>query len=51
MSGFIAFRDFLAQMIFKIDLRGALLLIVLGAMLVLKPWFDKQGLFSRAKHS
>lgn len=36
-------------MIFKFDLGGALLLIVLGAYLILKPWFDKQGLFGKAE--
>ena len=28
-----------------------LLLIILGAMLILKPWFDKQGLFGKAEES
>ncbi len=55
MSGFTTFLGILAlvgglaQMLFKFDLGGALLLIVLGAYLILKPWFDKQGLFGKAE--
>jgi hypothetical protein len=55
MSGFTTFLGILAlvgglaQMIFKFDLGGALLLIVLGAYLILKPWFEKQGLFGKAE--
>ena len=57
MSGFTTFLGVLAlvgglaQMIFRFDLGGALLLIVLGAILILKPWFDKQGLFGKAEQS
>ena len=57
MSGFTTFLGVLAvvgglaQMIFKFDLGGALLLIVLGAYLILKPWFDQRGLFGKAEHS
>ena len=57
MSGFTTFLGVLAlvgglaQMIFRFDLGGALLLIVLGAYLILKPWFDKQGLFGKAEQS
>ena len=57
MSGFTTFLGILAvtgglaQMIFRFDLGGALLLIVLGAYLMLKPWFDKQGLFGKAEES
>lgn len=57
MSGFTTFLGILAlggglaQMIFHFDLDGALLLIILGAYLILKPWFDKQGLFGKAEHS
>lgn len=55
MSGFTTFLGILAlvgglgQMIFKFDLGGALLLIVLGGYLIIKPWFDKQGLFGKAE--
>ena len=57
MSGFTTFLGILAltgglaQMIFRFDLGGALLLIVLGAYLMLKPWFDKRGLFGKAEES
>jgi len=57
MSGFTTFLGVLAlvgglsPMIFKFDLGGALLLIVLGSYLILKPWFEKQGLFGKAEHS
>ena len=49
--GILAFVGGLAQMIFKFDFGGALLLIVLGAYLILKPWFDKHGLFGKAEAS
>lgn len=57
MSGFTTFLGILAlvgglaQMIFKFDLGGALLLIILGAYLILKPWFDQRGLFGKAEQS
>ena len=31
------------------DLEGAFLLIILGAYLILKPWFDKRKLFGKAE--
>ena len=49
--GILALVGGLAQMIFKFDLGGALLLIILGAYLILRPWFDKQGLFGKAEYS
>ena len=33
------------------NLEGAFLLIILGAYLVLKPWFDKRKLFGKAEES
>jgi len=57
MSGFTTFLGILAlvgglaQMLFKFDLGGALLLIVLGAYLILKPWFDQRQLFGKAEQS
>ena len=57
MSGFTTFLGILAlvggfaQMLFKFDLGGALLLIVLGAYLILKPWLEKQGLFGKAEET
>ena len=57
MSGFTTFLGILAvvgglaQMIFRLDFGGALLLIILGASLILKPWFDQRGLFGKAEQS
>jgi hypothetical protein len=57
MSGFTTFLGILAlvgglaQMAFKFDFGGALLLIVLGAYLILKPWFDQRQLFGKAEQS
>lgn len=57
MSGFTTFLGIislvggLAQILFGFDLDGALMLIVLGAYLIIKPWFDKQGLFGKAEQS
>lgn len=57
MSGFTTFLGILAlvggigEMFFKFDIDGAILLIVLGAYLILKPWFDRQGLFGKAEQS
>jgi hypothetical protein len=57
MSGFTTFLGLLAvvgglaQMIFRLDFGGAFLLIILGAYLILKPWFDQKGLFGKAEHS
>lgn len=31
------------------DLNGAVLLIILGAYLILKPWVERQGLFGKAE--
>jgi hypothetical protein len=55
MSGFTTLLGILAliggfsEMIFKADLDGAILLIILGAYLILKPWFEKQGFFGKAE--
>jgi hypothetical protein len=55
MSGFTTVLGILSvigglgEMILKADLDGAILLIVLGSILILKPWFDKQGLFGQAE--
>ena len=49
--GIIALAGGLAQLIFKLDLGGALLLILLGAYLILKPWFDRQGFFGKAEQN
>ena len=57
LSGFTTFLGILslvgglAQMVFKFDLNGALLLIILGAYLILKPWFDERKIFGKAEES
>ena len=56
MSGFTTFLGILSVLggigeMMGLDLGGAVLLIVLGAYLILKPWFDKQGLFGKAEQS
>jgi hypothetical protein len=33
------------------DLDGAVLLIILGAYLIAKPWFDKRQLFGKAEEA
>lgn len=33
------------------DLNGALILIILGAYLILKPWFEQKKLFGKAEQS
>ena len=55
MSGFTTFLGILAlvgglaQVFFKFDLDGVLLLIILGSYLILKPWFEKHQLFGKAE--
>lgn len=55
MSGFTTFLGILSMLggIIELtglaDMNGALLLIVLGAYLILKPWFEKKGLFGKAE--
>jgi hypothetical protein len=57
MSGFTTFLGILAllggiaELIGFTSLDGALLLILLGAYLLLKPWFEKQKLFGKAEQS
>ena len=57
MSGFTTVLGILAvigglgDMLGWADLNGAFLLIILGAYLVLKPWFEKQKLFGKAEES
>ncbi len=57
MSGFTTILGILSlvggfgEMFFKADLDGAILLIILGAYLIVKPWFDQQGLFGKAEQS
>jgi hypothetical protein len=37
--------------LFGLDVDGAVLLIVLGGYLILKPYFDKRQLFGKAEQS
>ncbi len=55
MSGFTTILGILSllggigDMIGLADLDGALLLVILGAYLILKPWFERQKLFGKAE--
>ena len=57
MSGFTTLLGILAvlggigDMLGWADLDGALLLVILGAYLILKPWFERQKLFGKAEES
>jgi hypothetical protein len=57
MSGFTTFLGILAliggicELFFKLDFGGAFLLIILGAYLILKPWFDERKIFGKAEES
>lgn len=57
MSGFTTFLGIvallggIAQLFWMQDIGGPLLLIILGAYLLLKPWFDKQQLFGKAEEA
>ena len=57
MSGFTTILGILSllggisDMLGWADLNGAVLLIILGAYLILKPWVEKQGLFGKAEES
>jgi len=55
MSGFTTILGILSllggigDMLGWADLNGAVLLIILGAYLILKPWVEKQGVFGKAE--
>src|SRR5512139_2364478 len=57
MSGFTTVLGILAilggigDMLGWADLDGAFLLIILGAYLILKPWFEERRLFGKAEKS
>jgi hypothetical protein len=57
MSGFTTFLGLIAllggaaELIWKMSLEGPLLLILLGAYLLLKPWFERRQLFGKAEES
>jgi len=41
----------ITQLFWNHDLDAAILLIVIGAYLIVKPWFDKRQLFGKAEES
>ena len=55
MSGFTTFLGILAllggvvQLLGWNSMDGAFFLIILGAYLIFKPWFDKRNLFGKAE--
>jgi len=57
MSGFTTFLGVIAlisgvmQLLGMHSFEGAILLIILGAYLLIKPWFDKRQLFGKAEES
>jgi hypothetical protein len=57
MSGFTTVLGIIAlisgglELLGRNNLGGPILLIVLGAYLLVKPWFDKQRLFGKAEES
>jgi hypothetical protein len=57
MSGFTTFLGIVslisgvAQILGYQEIGGALFLIILGAYLILKPWFDKRQLFGKAEQA
>jgi drug/metabolite transporter (DMT)-like permease len=57
MSGFTTFLGIISllsgvtQLLWMHELDAAILLIVIGAYLILKPWFDKRQLFGKAEES
>jgi len=57
MSGFTTILGILsliggiAELVGLTSLDGALLLIILGAYLILKPWFDKRKVFGKAEEA
>jgi hypothetical protein len=49
--GIIALISGVLELLGRNNLGGAILLIVLGAYLLVKPWFDKRPLFGKAEES
>jgi hypothetical protein len=49
--GIIAILGGVLQLLGMEALEGGILLIILGAYLILKPWFDKRQLFGKAEES
>lgn len=57
MSGFTTILGILAlaggvlELLGVVAFEGAVLLIILGSYLLIKPWFDKRNLFGKAEQS
>jgi len=49
--GIISLLSGIGELIGLTSLDGAFLLIILGAYLILKPWFEQQKLFGKAEES
>ncbi len=49
--GILALLGGIAELLGVTSLQGALLLIILGAYLIVKPWFDQRQLFGKAEQS
>jgi len=49
--GIIAILGGVLQLLGMEALEGGILLIILGAYLILKPWFDRRQLFGKAEDS
>ena len=49
--GVISLVSGVLQLLGMHTLEGAILLIILGAYLILKPWFEKRQLFGKAEES
>lgn len=49
--GIISLLGGIAELAGMKSLEGAFLFIILGAYLLLKPWFEKQALFGKAEQS
>jgi uncharacterized membrane protein len=51
VPGIIALISGVLELLGRNNLRGAIFLIVLGAYLLVKPWFDQQRLLDKAGES
>jgi len=57
MSGFTTFLGIVSlvggilELVTRTDFGGAIFLIILGAYILIKPWFDKRQLFGKAEDS
>jgi len=57
MSGFTTFLGVVSlvggilELVGNVEIEGAIFIIILGAYLLVKPWFDKRQLFGKAEQS